>query len=177
LGWTRRVSTEYLDLKEDRDDFFVLADHDFRRGVDAFLEATKAPVSSLAQVIAFNAEDPETRAPFGQDLLIGAQDSRTTDAECQERRTRSTARARKRIDGMLADHDLDMLVAIGTPFCVNYPAAGYPAVSVPAGYRPSGEPVGLAFIGGFLEEHTLIRAAFAFEQSARARREPELPPQ
>ena len=41
-----------LSLKADRDDFFVLANHDFRRGVDAYLEATKAPVRSLAQVIA-----------------------------------------------------------------------------------------------------------------------------
>ena len=165
-----------LYLKADWDDFFLLANHDFRRGVGAFLEATKAPVQSLAQVIAFNAEDPETRAPFGQDLLIGAQESRTTDAEYRERRTQSAERARQRIDGMLADHDLELLVAIGMPFYVNYPAAGYPAVSVPSGYRASGEPVGLAFIGGFLEERTLIRAAFAFEQRVRARRAPEFAP-
>jgi len=165
-----------LYLKADWDDFVLLANHDFRRGVDAFLEAAKAPVRSLAQLIAFNAEDPETRAPFGQDLLIGAQESRTTDAEYRERRTQSAARARQRIDGMLADQDLELLVAIGMPFYVNYPAAGYPAVSVPFGYRASGEPVGLAFIGGFLEERTLIRAAFAFEQRVRARRAPELAP-
>ena len=165
-----------LYLKADWDDFFLLANHDFRRGVGAFLEATKAPVRSLAEVIAFNAEDPETRAPFGQDLLIGAQESRTTDAEYRERRTQSAERARQRIDGMLADHDLELLVAIGMPFYVNYPAAGYPAVSVPSGYRASGEPVGLAFIGGFLEERTLIRAAFAFEQRVRARRAPESAP-
>jgi Asp-tRNA(Asn)/Glu-tRNA(Gln) amidotransferase A subunit family amidase len=36
--------------------------------------------------------------------------------------------------------------------------------------------VGLAFIGGFLEERTLIRAAFAFEQRVRVRRAPELAP-
>jgi amidase len=164
-----------LDLRADRDDFFVLADRDFRRGVDAFLEATGAPVGSLAQVIAFNAEDPENRAPFGQDLLIGAQESRTTKAEYRETRARSIARSRERIDGWLADHRLDMLVAIGMPFYLNYPAARYPAVSVPAGYRPSGEPVGLAFIGGYLEERALIRAAFAFEQKGRARRAPQLP--
>ncbi len=164
-----------LDIRADRGDFFLLADHDFRRGVDALLEATGAPVRSLAQVIAWNAEDPEKRAPFGQDLLIGAQGSGTTETEYRATRARSITRSRERIDGWLADHRLDMLVAIGMPFYVNYPAAGYPAVSVPAGYRPSGEPVGLAFIGGYLEERALIRAAFAFEQEARARRAPQLP--
>jgi amidase len=68
-----------------------------------------------------------------------------------------------------------MLVAIGVPFYVNYPAAGYPAVSVPAGYRASDEPVALAFIGPLFDERALIRAAFAFEESVRARRPPELP--
>ena len=164
-----------VDLRRDRDDFFALADHDLRRGVDAFLEATRAPVRSLAEIIAFNEEDPETRAPYGQDLLISAQESRTTEAEHRERRARSTARNRRLIDGMLAEHDLDMLVAIGVPFYVNYPAAGYPAVSVPAGYRASGEPVGLAFIGPLFDERALIRAAFAFEQRVRTRRPPELP--
>ena len=135
-----------------------------------------APLRSLAQIIVFNAEDPETRAPFGQDLLIGAQESRTTDPEYRKRLARSIARSRKLIDGWLADHGLDMLVAVGMPFYLNYPAAGYPAASVPAGYRASGEPVGLAFIGGFLEEPALIRAAFAFEQRVRARRAPELAP-
>jgi amidase len=165
-----------LSLKADWDDFFVLANRDFRRGVSAFLETTEAPVRSVGQVIAFNAEDPEIRAPFGQDLLIGARKSRTTDAEYRETQMESSARARHRIDGMLAEHDLDMLVAIGLPFYVNYPAAGYPAVSVPSGYRASGEPVGLAFIGGFLDEQILIRAAFVFEQKRRARRAPELAP-
>jgi amidase len=163
-----------LSLRDDRDDFFVLANCDFRPGVAAFLLATRAPVKTLAQVIAFNAEDPEARAPFGQDLLIRAQRSRTADAECRERRERSTAGARRQIDGMLADHDLDMLVGMGMPFYVNYPAAGYPAVSVPVGYRASGEPVGLTFIGGYLEERALLGAAFAFEQRGRARRAPDL---
>jgi len=75
---------------------------------------------------------------------------------------------------MLAEQHLDMLVGIGTPFYVNYPLAGYPAVSVPSGYRVSGEPVGLTFIGALLEERKLIRAAFAFEQKVRARRAPQL---
>ena len=77
---------------------------------------------------------------------------------------------------MLAEYDADMLVAIGSPFYVGYAAAGYPALSVPAGYRANGEPVGLTFIGGYLDESKLIRAAFAFEQLTRARRPPKLHP-
>ena len=51
--------------------------------------------------------------------------------------------------------------------------AGYPHITVPAGYA-HGLPVGLSFIGTAWSEATLIRLAYAFEQSARARKAPEL---
>jgi amidase len=165
-----------LSLRAELNDFYRLADHDFKRGVNAHLAAVSARVGSLSDVIAFNSEEPFTRAPFGQDLLIGAEQSQTTEADYRETSRRVRTRARNGIEGMLADHDVDMLVAISQPFYVPYAAAGYPALSVPAGHRESGEPVGLTFIGGYLEESELIRAAFAFEQLTRARRPPKPQP-
>jgi hypothetical protein len=60
-----------------------------------------------------------------------------------------------------------MLVAIGALY-VNYPAAGYPVSA--SGYRAR-EPVVWPSAGSSRR----VRAAFAFEQSVRARRPPELP--
>jgi len=50
--------------------------------------------------------------------------------------------------------------------------AGYPAVSVPAGFT-HGLPVGITFAGGAGSEGTLIRLAHAFEQASAVRRAPE----
>jgi len=157
-------------------DFSLIADHGFKGGVNAYLAATGAPVVSLAEVIAFNTRDPAARAPFGQDTLAGAQESATTQAAHAKVLERSRARARRFIDGLLDEHGLDALAALGNPFYVPYCAAGHPALAVPAGYRASGEPVGLTFVGRFLDEPKLIAAAFAFEALARARRAPELRP-
>jgi amidase len=66
-------------------------------------------------------------------------------------------------------------LTIGPAFFIPYSAAGYPALVVPVGQRPSGEPVGVTFVGRADAEALLIRAAFAFEQVTRARRAPELP--
>ena len=49
--------------------------------------------------------------------------------------------------------------------------AGYPNINVTAGYI-SGLPVGISFFGRAWSEPTLIRLAFAFEQTTRARRPP-----
>lgn len=53
-----------------------------------------------------------------------------------------------------------------------YNAAGYPAITVPAGFV--GEmPVGVLFMARAWEEPKLIRYAYAFEQALQARRPPK----
>jgi amidase len=50
--------------------------------------------------------------------------------------------------------------------------AGYPNITVPAGYI-FGLPVGLSFFGGAYQEPTLIKLAFCFEQATRVRHPPQ----
>jgi amidase len=49
--------------------------------------------------------------------------------------------------------------------------AGYPLVTLPAGYR-QGLPVGITFMGTAYSEATLVRLAHAFEQAAGVWQEP-----
>jgi amidase len=163
-----------VDVRSQVADFTALANHDFVQGVDAFLAETASPMQTLADVIAFNAEAPAERVPFGQDLLVRAQESSSSEAEYTATKTRAQTRARETIDAMLAQNNLDLLLAIGPPFYLPFCAAGYPALVVPAGQRPSGEPVGVTFVGPANAEPLLIRAGFAFEQATRARRAPTL---
>src|SRR3989442_16009525 len=72
------------------------------------------------------------------------------------------------IDLVNGDH---FLGGSSTPAAV----AGYPHVTVPAGYV-FGLPVGLSFIGAMFSETTLVRLAFAYEQATRLRRPPHFLP-
>jgi amidase len=57
--------------------------------------------------------------------------------------------------------------------CSEPPAvAGYPHITVPAGFV-SGLPVGVSFFAAAYSEPTLIRLAYAFEQTTKARRSPQ----
>ena len=52
--------------------------------------------------------------------------------------------------------------------------SGYPSVTLPMGYV-SGLPVGLSFIGGAWEDHSIIDLAYAFEQTSLVRQPPGHP--
>ena len=43
--------------------------------------------------------------------------------------------------------------------------AGLPGISIPCGYSDSGMPIGLQIIGKALDEETILRAAYTYEQS------------
>ena len=52
--------------------------------------------------------------------------------------------------------------------------AGYPTVTVPAGYDASGQPVGISLLGTAYSEGKLIQYGYAFETATKLRKAPNL---
>ncbi len=50
----------------------------------------------------------------------------------------------------------------------------YPAISVPAGYSREGLPIGVQIVTRPWEDAKLLSIAYAFEQTTKVRRAPEL---
>jgi amidase len=154
----------------------------------------RAPVRTLADVIAFNEHEREREMPyFGQELFEQAQAKGplSTPGYRQALATCKRLARTQGLDAVFAKHRLDAIVApTGNPAwptdLVNgdhftgsssTPAAvaGYPSVSVPMGYA-WGLPVNLSFIGRAWSEPTLIRLAYAFEQITMHRKAPRFLP-
>jgi Asp-tRNA(Asn)/Glu-tRNA(Gln) amidotransferase A subunit family amidase len=51
-----------------------------------------------------------------------------------------------------------------------------PAMAVPAGFTEDGVPVGFELLGGPFSEASLLRIAYAYEQSVKPRRAPKSTP-
>jgi amidase len=170
--------------------------YEFKDGVNRYLAGlgNDAPVRSLADVIAFNAANAEASMPyFGQETLIAAQARGGLDAaEYREAREQMLGGARTAgIDATLAEHRLDAVVApTGGPAWVtdlvtgdhfgggssgHAARAGYPNISVPAGYV-HGLPVGLSLFSTAWREPDLLAMAYAFEQASGVRQPPPLVP-
>lgn len=153
-----------------------------------------AKVRSLADLIAFNRAHADTEMPlFGQELFEQAeQKGALTDAAyLKALKTCRELMGLKGIDVALAKDKLDALVALTNgPAHMTDPVngdswtgsssspaavAGYPSVTVPAGYV-QGLPVGVTFFGGVWREAELLRFAYAYEQATKARKAPALSP-
>ena len=146
----------------------------FREGVNEYLAATNAPVKTLADIIAFNASDLAARAPYGQDLLQGAQDSKMTRAEYENTAQANRAQTQNFIRQMMRDHQVDALVSINNNVSMIYAVAGFPAITIPGGFDITGQPFGVTFMGDAQQDDTLLGMAYAFEQATHQRQEPTL---
>jgi amidase len=166
---------------------------EFKHYLNAFLGGLRgAHPASLADLIKFNEKYASAvLLHFGQELFEQAEATTGDLAEAGYLATRADAlaKATEALDGPLAAHQLDAIVTLtANPawltdhvlgdhdvFHTSGPSAvaGYPAVTVPAGYV-RGLPVGLSFLGPAWSEPALISFAYAFEQLSPPRVAPAL---
>jgi len=146
-----------------------------------YLDPT-SPIRSLSDVIAFNEAHAAEELPyFDQSLFLLAEAKTGLDDPAYIAAAANLQRLGRRdgIDAVLEANRLDAIIAPTTSPATKIdlvngnhyiggsstPAAiaGYPLITVPAGYR-FGLPVGVTFMGTAYSEATLVRLAFAFEQ-------------
>ncbi|TWI62469.1 amidase [Pseudoduganella lurida] len=169
--------------------------YEFKPGLADYLQhyAPDAPVANMADVIAFNRKHAATELRhFGQEHLESSQAKAGLDSRAYQDALANNRRyAREEgIDKVMKEFSLDALVAptggpawltdfingdhYGGSFSSPAAVAGYPHVTVPAGYV-QGLPIGLSFVGGAYSEAALIGMAYAFEQATHHRKAPGFP--
>jgi amidase len=174
----------------------TVLEYEFKADLKQYLAGRPdLPVHTLEELIAFNnAHAAEEMPYFQQELFISSQargpltDQAYVDALALDFRISR----QEGIDEVMDRLELDALFApTRSPAWVidvvngghgfinsSTPAAlaGYPLITVPAGYAFGELPVGVTFMGRRWSESTLLKIAFAFEQATRVRRPPKFLP-
>jgi len=177
------------------DNEFEVLQYEFKTGLNQYLAwlGPASPVHSLKDVIGFNAAHKDQEMPyFGQEIMeMSEKKGPLTDAKYAAARSGNHRLTRTLgIDAVMTKNRLDALVApTGGPAwlidLVNGDSfgggtlapssvaavAGYPHITVPAGYF-RGLPIGISFIGRAWSEATLIKIAYAYEQATKHRKSP-----
>ncbi len=169
---------------------------EFKADLEKYLAERNAPYRTLADLIKFNEDNAAREMPyfkqeiFEQAAKKGNLQTRAYRLALQKSKLLTQAQG---IDDVMTKNKLDAIVApsnaptwmvdlVNGDCGSNYVSssslaaiAGYPNITVPAGFLKE-LPVGISFFGRAFSEPTLIKIAYAFEQTTKARRTPKYLP-
>jgi amidase len=175
----------------------LVLQYELKADMNAYLAklGPNAPMKTLKDLIAFNERNHEKEMPyFGQDMFIKAEaKGPLTTKEYLDAMEANLRMARKEgIDAVMDKFKLDALVApTGGPAWITdlvngdnaagqsssgAAVAGYPSITVPAGFAFGALPVGISFFGRAWSEGVLIKLAYSFEQATKVRTSPKFLP-
>jgi amidase len=170
--------------------------YEFKADLNKYLASLgpKAPVKTMADIIAFNEKNKDREMPyFAQELMVRSQakgpltEKKYLDALAKNHRMSRT----EGIDAVMIKHKLDAIITVtggpawvtdvinGDHYTGGYSTAsavaGYPHITVPVGFA-FGLPCGMSILGRAWSEPKLISIAYAFEQATKHRRAPKFIP-
>lgn len=159
--------------------FSTLLSADMKKDLPAYLEkyaSPDIPRFSIEEIISFNSADSANRIPYGQTIFRSMAALETTPDEVDSLRNGLHSTAVSYFETPMTENNLDAILSIANRSASLAAAAFYPCLTVPMGYRATGEPVGLTFIAKPFSERNLLRMGYAYEQATRLRKMPETLP-
>jgi amidase len=183
------------------DDEFEVLLYDFKADINAYLARFNGslPVRTLTDLIEFNNQHAAAEMPFfGQELFIQSEKRgpRTSPDYLKALRHITDVADTDGLAAIFARYRVDALVASGNgpaelidqvwgdreensggwpPMCSAAAVAGYPSLTVPAGFV-AGLPVGIHFVAPRFRDGRLLQIGRAFERARNARQPPQLAP-
>ena len=132
----------------------------------------KIPYRNVADIIAFNKLDTLKSIPYGQGRFDGIMKENKTNVEIENLKKAVRKSGVGYFEKPMQQFQLDFILSIANRSAGFAAAANYPCITVPMGYRNSGEPVGITFISRPFMEDKLLKVAYAFEQLTNHRKIP-----
>jgi amidase len=156
-------------------DYQVLR-YEFKSGVNSYLaKNTTSSLSDLQSIINYYHQNP-LALPYGQSLLIEANETSgsLTEAQYLQSRLQDLSNAKENgLDQLMQTEKLDALLFVGAYGSTLPAKAGYPSITVPAGFTSNKKPLGITFTGKPFSEPQLIKLAYAYEQLSHQRKLPD----
>ena len=172
------VIVEFTPPEVDMDGFRSILSIDMRNDLPKYIKTEVkdkdvVKIRSIEDAVTFNNQDSLVRIPYGQALFTGILADSTSAEELVEIKSRLEKNGRAYFDTVMDKHNLNAILSINN-FNAGFAAvAKYPALTIPMGYKVTGEPISLTFIGKQFSEADLLRMGKAYENLTKVRHIPE----
>lgn len=169
---------EFEPPEVDFDGFLSILNIDMKNDLPLYIETqTKDKelvfVRNVHEVVEFNSKDSAVRIPYGQARFDGILADTTSADGLKGIKKRLRINGRTYFNTPLNEYRLDAILSINNYDAGAAAAAEFPALTVPMGYKDSGEPVNLTFIAKQYQEGKLYAFGKAFEAITKSRKIPE----
>ena len=160
------------------DGFLTLLNIDMKNDLPKYLSTNiqnkeVSPLRNLKDIVEFNLSDSLLRIPYGQSIFDGILKDSTTLEELEVIKNRLEKNGRLFFDTAMDHENLDAILSINNYHAGYAAVAKYPALTIPMGYKETGEPISLTFISKQFQERKLLKLGNAFETATKIRKLPE----
>ena len=159
------------------DGFLTLLNIDMKNDLPEYLDThvqnkEEIPMRTLNEIVAFNLADSLLRIPYGQSIFDSILKDSTSLDELQLIKNSLEQNGRLFFDTPMDQYQLDAILSINNYHAGFAAVAKYPALTVPMGYKETGETISLTFIAKQFEELNLLKLGHAFETATKIRKPP-----
>ena len=175
----KRAGAELVEFEQPEvrlNGFLTLLNIDMKQDLPIYLKNyadTTVEIASVEDVVQLNLQDSTRRAPYGQQLFEGIlNDSSSTEAFdlIKENLNKNGIEF---LNNPMEAHNLDAILSINNYHAGYAAVAKYPCLTVPMGYKKTGEPISLTFIAKPYQEQKLLQLGYAFEKLTKVRKLPK----
>lgn len=153
-----------VDMKNDLPKYFMAQSKD----------SVELDLATVEDFVRFNREDSLVRMPYGQRLFEGILSDTTSQETLNVLKKSLQTAGRQYFDEAMRKHDLDGILSINNYHAGFAAVAKYPALTLPMGFRSTGEPVNMTCIAKQFQEEKLYGMGLGIEGILMARKPPEL---
>ena len=130
-------------------------------------------VREVADIMQYNLQDSLLRIPYGQGRFNAIVSDTTSMEALKAIKSNLESQTRTYFNEAIDDNQLDAILSINNYHAAYAAVAKYPALTIPMGYKATGEPISLTFIGKQFEEAKLLQLGAAYEKINKVRQTPE----
>ena len=170
------IVIEYEPEPMNFDGFGTILTADMKVDLPAYLNkyaTDKVSSRSIAEIVAYNNDNPALKIPYGQGRFDGMLSDKTTADELVQIKSKVRKEGMQFFETPMVKYQLDAILSINNNNAGQAAAGNYPCLTIPMGYKTTGEPWGLTFIARPYQEDNLLKMGAAFEKATKIRKSPQ----